>query len=871
MNKVKKSSQKQKSAKKVSLRANAPSAKANNAANTLTAEQILQAATRNLSDKSTSVSPSETQLSPFAKMAQAVKDWFRQKPEAEQKPTAQESAKISEAKTRENPAREAKAKEAKAEKAKAKAATTKEVKTKQDQGTFAELFGKHKPEAKKHVDKFHHSHGQLAGQADLDDDLHQAVVEKPVSFAELFTGKNAKQVLDKDVQADSALALEASASAAAKNSAALAKTSGSSAPTKTGKVVPGYQANKKAAQQKSEQQDSRQAEELLDSRADVVSTLAANSTLVSGVPSEPTKSSKSGSSSSAKATSKADSFAALFASGKFSDPELADKDAVSQHAQSYKGALATSATAATTTSSSSASLTTPKSKQSKMFQPGRPEQPRSKNQAAPAASTLTFAAQAAVTETGVQQSWLNNTKARNFKLDNQARAWSNLVEDFVDGFADAKDVVSQFNGSQVNGKAADSPARPKVTKRGAGKAKKQKFTGTKTSGEFAEMFATSKFQDLQERELYESPVAANLGDSHSFGKLVADDGSFASTYYQKNAAKLEAWEQEYEDFLASERREQELAQQAERPGAESVSASLGQNQAGSNDFAVLAGLKQELQQSQHKEKGRQSLPTSGTGASGSKAKQITGYRPGYGAKQSIPTANSTPTAKSSQFERELQRVQDLAEPTSFVDKTGLADWTKGLGAIKPLQAKTTVNPSRARSASLAQEQLQAERAARQQAQLLTRKEHLEQSISQDAYAQANINLEFISDVHMRFNEHNFMYASFLAPDLDPELFYALKSGNLPIDLEVDLHGLTKEQAKIAVLESIKEAFRLHESVIRYTTGHGKNILKQALPNWLIQHSRVAAFIPVRDAKQTNGFLVLLKNVQKELWAAYADH
>lgn len=861
MNKVKKSSQKQKSAKKVAPRANAPSAKANNAANTLTAEQILQAATRNLSDKSSSsVSPSETQLSPFAKMAQAVKDWFRQKPEAEQKPTAQESAKISEAKTRENPAREAKAKEAKA---------------KQDQGTFAELFGKHKPEAKKHVDKFHHSHGQLAGQADLDDDLHQAVVEKPVSFAELFTGKNAKQVLDKDVQADSALALEASASAAAKNSAALAKTSGLSAPTKTGKVVPGYQANKKAAQQKSAQQDSRQAEELLDSRADAVSTLAANSTVVSGVPSESTKSSKSGSSSSAKATSKADSFAALFASGKFSDPELVDKDAVSLHldTQSYKVALATSATTAAA-SLSSASLATPKSKQSKMFQPGQPEQPRSKNQAAPAASTLTFAAQAATTETGVQQSWLNNTKARNFKLDNQARAWSNLVEDFVDGFADAKDVVSQFNGSQVNGKAADSPARPKVTKRGAGKAKKQKFTGTKTSGEFAEMFATSKFQDLQERELYESPVAANLGDSHSFGKLVADDGSFASTYYQKNAAKLEAWEQEYEDFLASERREQELqvqAQQAARPSAESVSASLGQNQAGSNDFAVLAGLKQELQQNQHKEKGRQSLPTSGTGAPGSKAKQITGYRPGYGAKQSIPTANSTPAAKSSQFERELQRVQDLAEPTSFVDKTGLEDWTKGLGAIKPLQAKTTVNPSRARSASLAQEQLQAERAARQQAQLLTRKEHLEQSISQDAYAQANINLEFISDVHMRFNEHNFMYASFLAPDLDPELFYALKSGNLPIDLEVDLHGLTKEQAKIAVLESIKEAFRLHESVIRYTTGHGKNILKQALPNWLIQHSRVAAFIPVRDAKQTNGFLVLLKNVQKELWAAYADH
>ena len=60
----------------------------------------------------------------------------------------------------------------------------------------------------------------------------------------------------------------------------------------------------------------------------------------------------------------------------------------------------------------------------------------------------------------------------------------------------------------------------------------------------------------------------------------------------------------------------------------------------------------------------------------------------------------------------------------------------------------------------------------------------------------------------------------------------LKSGDIPIDAVLDLHGMTQQQAFYQVDNFISMACMNRYRKVRIITGKGKGILQNALPEWL---------------------------------------
>ncbi len=94
-------------------------------------------------------------------------------------------------------------------------------------------------------------------------------------------------------------------------------------------------------------------------------------------------------------------------------------------------------------------------------------------------------------------------------------------------------------------------------------------------------------------------------------------------------------------------------------------------------------------------------------------------------------------------------------------------------------------------------------------------------------------------------------------------FEKLRTGALPWQAAVDLHGCTLEQAREAVLQVIEDAKREQLQVIKIVHGKGHNnglaLLKTSVNGWLKQLPDVLAFssAPTRDGG-TGAVLVLLK-------------
>ncbi|RIY35462.1 Smr/MutS family protein [Psittacicella gerlachiana] len=211
------------------------------------------------------------------------------------------------------------------------------------------------------------------------------------------------------------------------------------------------------------------------------------------------------------------------------------------------------------------------------------------------------------------------------------------------------------------------------------------------------------------------------------------------------------------------------------------------------------------------------------------------------------------------FEAQPQNLQ-----RNFVSKDD--SFRKEFRDIKPLQNK-------AHSASLAQQRKQAQTLRRSQVGIKSGKELMEQQIAQMDYHDLSKRDDVVfSDINMRFNEFNYENARFAAPELDQEVTHAFFNGLLPIDREVDLHGCTSQDLKSIIPAVVKDCWKTNEFTIRFITGHGKDILKQNLPNYLVQYERIAAFYPNKENNgrgRTNGFIVLLRNYDKEVAASYS--
>lgn len=77
-------------------------------------------------------------------------------------------------------------------------------------------------------------------------------------------------------------------------------------------------------------------------------------------------------------------------------------------------------------------------------------------------------------------------------------------------------------------------------------------------------------------------------------------------------------------------------------------------------------------------------------------------------------------------------------------------------------------------------------------------------------------------------------------DVDPYILKQLRRGDFHPELFLDLHGLTREQAKKELASLILACERERVYCASIMTGYGTKALKYQIPRWLVQHPKVIA-------------------------------
>lgn len=108
--------------------------------------------------------------------------------------------------------------------------------------------------------------------------------------------------------------------------------------------------------------------------------------------------------------------------------------------------------------------------------------------------------------------------------------------------------------------------------------------------------------------------------------------------------------------------------------------------------------------------------------------------------------------------------------------------------------------------------------------------------------------------------------SFVRPGLSRQTLRRLRRGDWVSQAELDLHGLTKVEAKIELAEFLYECKRRGARCVRIIHGKGlrsKNrepVLKHHVRHWLAQREEVLAFVQARPMDGGGGaVMVLLKS------------
>lgn len=85
----------------------------------------------------------------------------------------------------------------------------------------------------------------------------------------------------------------------------------------------------------------------------------------------------------------------------------------------------------------------------------------------------------------------------------------------------------------------------------------------------------------------------------------------------------------------------------------------------------------------------------------------------------------------------------------------------------------------------------------------------------------------------------------------------LRRGDYVPDLILDLHGLKRETAKHEIAALLYEAKQQHFDCACIVHGIGSGILRQQVPNWLVQHPDVVGFHQATLEWGGNGALLVL--------------
>ena len=81
---------------------------------------------------------------------------------------------------------------------------------------------------------------------------------------------------------------------------------------------------------------------------------------------------------------------------------------------------------------------------------------------------------------------------------------------------------------------------------------------------------------------------------------------------------------------------------------------------------------------------------------------------------------------------------------------------------------------------------------------------------------------------------------YLRENEDSHLLKQLRRGDFSPEIFLDLHGLTREQAKLELAALIQTCEKGHLYCASIMTGYGTYTLKRQIPRWLVQHPKVRA-------------------------------
>ncbi|MCT8581348.1 endonuclease SmrB [Glaesserella parasuis] len=100
-------------------------------------------------------------------------------------------------------------------------------------------------------------------------------------------------------------------------------------------------------------------------------------------------------------------------------------------------------------------------------------------------------------------------------------------------------------------------------------------------------------------------------------------------------------------------------------------------------------------------------------------------------------------------------------------------------------------------------------------------------------------------------------------DVDPYILKQLRRGDFHPELFLDLHGLTKENAKKELASLILACEREGIYCASIMTGYGTRALKYQIPRWLVQHPKVIALHQApRKWGGNSAILILIEQPEK---------
>ena len=92
------------------------------------------------------------------------------------------------------------------------------------------------------------------------------------------------------------------------------------------------------------------------------------------------------------------------------------------------------------------------------------------------------------------------------------------------------------------------------------------------------------------------------------------------------------------------------------------------------------------------------------------------------------------------------------------------------------------------------------------------------------------------------NEHDGVI-KYLREGEDSHLLKQLRRGDFSPELFLDLHGLTREQAKMELAALLLACEDEHVYCASIMTGYGTFTLKKQIPRWLVQHPKSTSVTP----------------------------